>query len=165
VNKMREIREFENYAEMNAEHQKEVNEFPFIWVFAFSESDFIKKMTEEIVKRKPQFAEITTMEEIAKHVTSIGAGGYVFKEDVQRMNEMFEHHKVEREHFEEKEENLVERILSEMCNHEFGYTQDPDDTLMALGRTYEDFDNDERFARAWSKAAKKCIEDFDLWNN
>jgi len=62
VNKMREIREFENYAEMNAEHQKEVNEFPFIWVFAFSESDFIKKMTEEIVKRKPQFAEITTLQ-------------------------------------------------------------------------------------------------------
>ena len=162
---MREIREFESYAEMNAEHQKEVNEFPFIWVFAFSEKDFIKQMAEKIVERKPHCTGITTMEGLKKHVVSIGAGGHVFREDVSRMNEMFDHHKVEREHFERKEENLVERILSEMFNHEFGYTQDPYDTLMALGRTYEDFDNDERFSRAWSKAAKKCIEDFDLCNN
>ena len=157
-------REFNTLKELKDTHQKEVNEFPFIFVFAFSDKEFISKMSEEIKKRKPQCTGITTMEGIAKHVVSIGAGGYVFKEDVSSMREMFERHEKERKHFNKTEKNLVEMILYEMNNHEYGYTRDRYDTLMALGKTESDLKTDERFAKAWKKAEKKCFKSFDEWN-
>ena len=55
-------------------------------------------------------------------------------------------------------------ILDEMDNHEYGYTRDPYDTLMALGRTHKDLKTDERFSKAWKKAEKKCFKAFDEWN-
>lgn len=158
---MRKIREFSSYAEMQDTHQKEVNDFPFIFVFAFSESEFIKKMSEEIIKRKPNCTGIKTMNGISKHVQSIGGGGYIFKEDYVEMNKMFDHHAAERSCFQKKEDNLVDAILSEMNNHEYGYTMDPYDTLIALGRSYDDFENDPVFNRAWVKAQKKCFDCFE----
>ena len=154
------LRTFNTYTDLQVAHQKEVNEFPFIWVFAFSENDFIKKISEEIVKRKPQCTGITTMRGVKKHVTSIGAGGYVFKEDVTTMNEMFKLHEAERLSFMKKENHLVEMILYEMNNHEYGYTRYPYDTLIALGKTEKDLE-DERFYSAWKKAEKKCFDCFD----
>lgn len=159
-----ELREFSTLKELKDTHQKDVNEFPFIFVFAFSDKEFIEKMSEEIKKRKPQCTGITTMEGIAKHVASIGAGGYVFKEDASSMREMFERHKAERKQFNKTEKNLVAMILYEMNNHEYGYTRDKYDTLMALGKTERDLKTDERFAKAWKKAEKKCFCAFDECN-
>mgnify|MGYP006923303376 CR=1 FL=1 len=84
-----EIRTFNSLKELKDTHQKEVNDFGFIFVFAFHEKEFIVKMAEEIQKRRPKCTGITTMEGIAKHVVSIGAGGYVFRDDIPQMNEMF----------------------------------------------------------------------------
>lgn len=158
-----ELRTFSTYTEMKDTHQKDVNEFPFIWVIAFSDKEFIEKMSEEIIKRKPKCTGITTMEGIGKHVVSIGAGGFVFKEDVTSMNEMFKRHELEKKEFRKSEKALVEEILYEMNNHEYGYTRDPYDTLMALGKSANDFE-DYAFRKAWNKAEKKCFEDFDEWN-
>ena len=157
-------RTFKTLKEMKDAHQKEVNEFPFIWVFAFHEKEFIAKMAEAIQKRRPKCTGITTMEGIAKHVVSIGAGGYVFRDDVPRMREMFEKHEQERKLFNKETKNLVASILDEMNNHEYGYTRDPYDTLMALGKTEKDLKTDERFAKAWKKAKKKCFDAFDNTN-
>ena len=158
------MREFSTLKELKDTHQKEVNEFPFIFVFAFSEKEFIKKMSEEIKKRKPQCTGITTMEGIAKHVVSIGVGGYVFKEDVSAMREMFKRHESERKHFNKTEKNLVAMIESEMWNHEYAYTRDPYDTLAALGKTMEDLETDKKFAKCWAKA-QKTVFDWDDKNN
>lgn len=155
-----EIRTFNTLKELKDTHQKEVNEFGFIFVFAFHEKEFIAKMAEEIKKRKPQCTEITTMAEIAKHVVSIGAGGFVFHEDIMDMHKMFNRHEQERKLFNKEEKNLVTSILYEMNVHEYGYTRDPYDTLMALGKTEKAFEN-ERFAKAWKKAEKKCFCAFD----
>lgn len=155
-----EIRTFNSLKELKDAHQKEVNEFGFIFVFAFHEKEFIAKMAEEIQKRRPKCTGITTMEGIAKHVVSIGAGGYVFRDDISRMNEMFKRHEEEEKLFRKEEKNLVTSILYEMNNHEYGYTRDPYDTLMALGKTSKAFE-DERFAKAWKKAEKKCFCVFD----
>lgn len=152
-------REFNTLKELKDTHQKEVNEFGFIFVFAFAEKEFIEKMSEEIKKRKPKCTCISTMEGIAKHVVSIGAGGYVFKEDVPAMNEMFSRHEEERKHFNKTEKNFVDMILYEMNNHEYGYTRDPYDTLMALGKSANDFE-DDMFKKAWKKAEKKCFDAF-----
>lgn len=161
---MRELRTFNTYTDMQVAHQKEVNKFPFIWVFAFSDNEFISKMSEEIKKRNPQCTGITTMKGIANHVVSIGAGGFVFKEDVIAMNEMFKRHDEEKKLFTREEKNLVNMILDEMNNHEYGYTRDPYDTLMCLGKTYEDLETDEKFSSAWNKAKKKCFDAFDECN-
>lgn len=159
-----ELREFKTLKELKDTHQKEVNEFPFIFVFAFSEKEFIERMSEAIKKRKPQCTGITTMEGIAKHVISIGAGGCVLKEDVPKMKEMFKRHKQERKLFNKNEKNFVNMILDEMNNHEYGYTRDPYDTLMALGKTRNDFKTDEHFKKAWKKAEKNCFKAFDEIN-
>ena len=148
---------------MKNTHQSEVNKFPFIFVFAFSDEEFIRKMSEEIKKRKPHCTGITTVKGIAKHVVSIGAGGFIFKEDVDAMHELFDRHEQERKLFNKEEKNLVASILYEMENHEYGYTRDPYDTLMALGKTEKAFEN-ERFAKAWKKAEKKCFCAFDECN-
>lgn len=159
-----EIRTFNTLREMKDTHQKEVNEFGFIFVFAFAEKEFIEKMANEIQKRKPQCTGITTMADIAKHVVSIGAGGFVFYEDIMAMHKMFNRHDQEKKLFNKENRNLVASILDEMNNHEYGYTRDPYDTLMALGKTESDFKTDERFAKAWKKAEKKCFCAFDECN-
>lgn len=159
-----ELRTFNTYTDLQVAHQKDVNEFPFIFVFAFSDDEFIKKMSEEIKKRKPQCTGITTMQGISKHVKSIGAGGFVFKEDVDAMNKMFDLHEAERKFFMETETKLVEMILYEMNNHEYGYTRDPYDTLMALGKSFRDLETDEFFFNAWKKAERKCYDAFDECN-
>lgn len=155
-----ELRTFTSLKEMKDTHQKEVNEFGFIFVFAFHEKEFIEKMAAEIQKRKPECTGITTMAGIAKHVTSIGAGAFVFHEDIMAMHKMFNRHEQERKLFNKEEKNLVASILSEMNNHEYAYTRDPYDTLLSLGKTEKDF-ADERFAKAWKKAKKKCFDAFD----
>lgn len=158
-----ELRTFSTYREMKDTHQKDVNEFGFIFVFAFSDKEFIEKMSEAIKKRKPKCTGITTMEGISKHVVSIGAGGYVLREDISAMNEMFKRHEEERKLFRKSEKALVEEILYEMNNHEYGYTRDPYDTLMALGKSEKDFKN-ETFKKAWKKAENKCFCVFDECN-
>ena len=63
-------------------------------------------MSEAITKRKPKCTGITTMEGISKHVVGIGAGAYVFREDVKAMREMFERHEKERKLFNKTEKDL-----------------------------------------------------------
>lgn len=161
---MRELRTFNTYTDMQVAHENDINNFPFIFIFAFNSDEFIKKMSEEIKKRKPQCTGITTIDGIRKHVKSVIGGGYIFKEDENAMNEMFELHYKERKLFTESEKNLVEMILYEMNNHEYGYTRDPYDTLMCLGKTYDDLETDEKFSSAWNKAKKKCFDAFDECN-
>lgn len=155
------LRRFETLDEMERIHKKEVNEFPFIWVFAFTDKEFITQMSEEIKKRKPQCSGVTTMDGIKKHVVGIGAGGYVFKEDEKRMNDMFRQHGEERKIFNSNKDNLVKSILSEMNKHEYGYTREPYDTLFALDKTEHDLETDTFFAEAWKKAEQKCFDAFD----
>ena len=161
---MADLREFNTLKELKDAHQKDVNEFGFIFVFAFTDKEFIEKMSEAITKRKPKCTGITTMEGISKHVVGIGAGAYVFREDVKAMREMFERHEKERKLFNKTERNYVNMILDEMINHEYGYTRDREDTLMALGKTEKDLKTDARFAKAWKKAEKKCFKSFDEAN-
>lgn len=146
---------YSSLSEMEKAHQQEVNEFPIMWVFAFSETEFIEKLSEEIKKRKPACTGISTLTGISKHVVSIGAGGFIFREDVRAMNEMFARHKAEREELLKEEKWLVQKIVNEMVNHEYPYTQDKTDTLMALGKSHADLENDEFFRMAWKKAEKK----------
>lgn len=64
-------------------------------------------------------------------------------------------HKKEKAEFCENEKNLENMIYTEMCNHEYSFTEDPEDTLMALGKSFEDLEDGTDFRIAWDKAAAK----------
>lgn len=50
---------------------------------------------------------------------------------------------------------IYEMFLYELRNHEYGYTGDTEDTLDALGYTYEDIEKDKRLAAGLRKACKQ----------
>ena len=43
----------------------------------------------------------------------------------------------------------------ELANHEYGYTRDPNDALMALGISKNRIANDERLRHGFEKACRK----------
>ena len=143
---MSEIREFTSYEEMKDVHQKDVNDFPMIFLFGKKSDAELKRILAKI--------NATTLDEC---ISVCGAGDVMNKADLPKWKELCIRHDEERKCFIEKENNLVEAILYEMYAHEYSYTQDPEDTLMALGRTYEDLENDLLFNRAWAKAQNKCF--------
>lgn len=140
------MREFSSYREMSAVHQKDINEFPMIFLFG-------KHTDEEL---KVELARIGA-KSIKECCSVFGAGDIINRKDKAKLLELLNQQHKEREHFAESENNLLQMILSEMNNHEYSYTRDPYDTLMALGRSMQDFDTDEKFSRAWAKAQITCF--------
>lgn len=140
------IREFATYSDMQAAHQKDVDNFPMSYSFGRKSDEELKEILGKIGATC-----------LAECVSLYGAGDIMRKADVPKWKELCKQHAQERELFTQKEEKLVEMILSEMYNHEYGYTRDPGDTLSALGKTRAAFE-DELFNRAWKKAEQKCFE-------
>lgn len=140
-----ELREFASYTDLQVAHQKDVNEFPMIFMFGKKTDDEIKTELAKIGAKK-----------LAECV-HIGAGAIMKKADVPVWAALCKRHEAEKKLFTETETNLVQMIYSEMCNHEYGYTCDSYDTLQALGKTENDFRTDERFLNAWKKAERRCF--------
>lgn len=140
-----EIREFSSYQEMNEAHQKEIDEFPMIWLFASATEEEIQDALSKIGAKS------------LKECVGNGCGGIILKADKERYIEMFKRHDKEREAFKQSEQGLYQMILSEMINHEYGYSQDPDDTLSALGKTEQDLETDSVFRKAWKQAEKRVL--------
>lgn len=141
-----EIKEYKSYAEMEAAHQKEVNDFPMCWMFGIKSEEEIKEAI------KSSLGADSLSECIGN-----GAGGLILAADKDKYLAMFARQKEEKELFAKNAKNLEEMILREMNNHEYSYTQNPHDTLLALGRSFKDFDTDKVFSKAWAKAQKICF--------
>lgn len=142
------IRKFNTLQEMNQTHQKEISDFPIVFMFGHLSNEEIKERIKPLGVKKIQ------------ECVSVGAGGVVAKKDLQRYVAMLIQHSKEQKEFDANSENLYQRILNEMYNHEYGFTQDPEDTLYALGRDYSDL-QDPRFRAAWSKAEKECFRAYE----
>lgn len=145
---MEEIRKFETYADMEKAHQEDVNNFPMVYMFG-------PKTDKEILECISKIG-AKSLDECMGN----GAGGLILKSDKQRYLDMFRRHNQERQLFSSTDEGLYRMILSEMYNHEYGYTTDPEDTLMALGKDFSDLETDRKFKRAWAKAEKECFRTF-----
>ena len=52
---------------------------------------------------------------------------------------------------------IYEMFLCELRNHEYGYTYELDDTLEALGLTYEEIEKDKRLLHGLEKAQSRCL--------
>ena len=86
-------------------------------------------------------------------------GGFYRREDSQRLKDMFE--RFDRELSEAiaadttGEGFIYEMFLTELNNHEFGYTMDTEETLDVLGYTAEEVLNDPRLKRGIEEAVKE----------
>jgi len=143
----KEIRNYDSYEDLAIAHQKEVDNFPMCFMFG-------SKTTEQVENELEKSLGTRNLADVMK---APGCGGIIKKADEEFFDFMFIHQMHERKHFFDEEDRLVEAIKSEMYNHEYGYTQDPTDTLFALGKTTSAF-LDEKFMRCWEKAKKQVLK-------
>ena len=121
----------ENYHDLSERQRKEWNEFEGIF-FAFSNSQFYKGM--EKVGLDPKDT---------SSVSRLGAtGGFIVKNRSQAFNDMRERHEAELSSAFESEEFLLQSLVYELKNHEYGYTYDITDALENLGLLPEDVPSD-----------------------
>ena len=160
-----EIRYFKNVNEMEKAHEEDMNGINFIYVIAFNEKDFIDQISKKIKERKEIHEEIKTLDDVFKHVEYVCDTCYTMTEDIEKIKELNELHRLEKEENRKNESFLFNEILKEMNQHEYGDTHEEYETLNALGKTFEDLENDEYFSRVWKKAEEKCFKDFENWMN
>ena len=141
------------YKELHDRHQAEINAFPF--GFAFSQEQFDKMMVDRFN------LEPTDTDKIY----SIGGGGYICKEDHQAMCDMIERHAKEKKDAIAAdltgEGYIYDMFVYELANHEYMITMTSDDTLDALGLTWEDVKADSRLSHGLKKAKKYILENYD----
>lgn len=132
------------YMELKARQQQEVNALPL--GFAFSEKQFKEMMTGWGLDPEKDLDKIV----------SIGYGGFVQKKDRSIMHETFDRHKWELKEAIAADKTgegfIFDMFLSELDNHEYGYTGDTTDALEALGFTAQEVVDDLRLNRGISKA-------------
>lgn len=96
-------------------------------------------------------------------VSSVGAGGYILKENIPAYKEMSRRHKAELQAAIEADKTgdgfIYQMFRYELSNHEYGYTGDYDEALAAVGMTYEQVQADSSLAHGLEKAAHKIMEE------
>lgn len=116
------------YDEIKEKNQKIVNDFPFM--FAFSNEQF------KIGMEKLGLKETDT-----DKIISIGGGGFIRKTDLNAYNKMWDTIRKEEKELIDADKTgegyIKDMFVSELENHEYGYTYDLEDTLDALEFTYE----------------------------
>lgn len=127
------------YAQLTAKHQKEVDNFPFM--FAFGKEQFAKAMAEKGLSPTDY-----------DKIYDIGGGGFILRTDAPAMEEMFARHKAERKEARKADKHLFEMFKYELNNHEYIYTGSSEDTLQALGLTLEEVQADPAMFKAYKKA-------------
>lgn len=134
------------YKELNDRIQKEVNELPL--GFAFSNEQFEQMMNKWGL----------TVNDTDK-IYRIGGGGFIQKSDYSLMTETFDRHKKELAAAVAADPDgtgfIFDMFSYELRNHEYAYTGDAEDTLDALGYTWEDIENDDRLKRGFQLAVEK----------
>lgn len=133
------------YLELKKKHEKEFNEFPMI--FAFSKSQF-----------KEGMEKLGLTEEDTDQIYSTGNGGYYKKTDAQKLKELFDRHKKEREENLSNEEYLYQMFLYELGNHEYCITYELDDTLEACDISHEMLEENSLMKDCLLRAKKKYLE-------
>lgn len=133
------------YLELKRKHEQERNEFPFM--FAFDDKQF-----------KEGMEKLGLTEADTDKIYSIGAGGYIRKEDSKVLSEMVERHKKEMQDAINADENghgfIFDMFDYELANHEYCITWDIEPTLDALGLTNDEVMANEKMKHALELARK-----------
>jgi hypothetical protein len=138
------------YKQLKDQQQQEINNFPMF--FAFSNKQFSEGM-------KKLGLEPTETDKIYKIG---GTGGFYKKEDSKKLHDMFDRHDKEmKEAMSSNDEFLIYMFYYELNNHEYIITYEVEDTLNALGLTYEEIKNDNRLYRALKEAKRMILESYN----
>nr|WP_207734169.1 hypothetical protein [[Eubacterium] tenue] len=139
------------YSKLKKQHQKEINEFPFI--FAFTKEKLIENM-----------AKLGLKEDETNKLLSLGGGTFIRKSDKEKLNQMFNRHEEELKKAINEDltgEGFIYQMFDyELANHEYCITYELDDTLNALGLTIDQIKNDEKLLHGLKKAIenqKSCF--------
>ena len=135
------------YLELKKKHEKELNDFPI--KFAFGNEQF-----------KEMMKDFGLTENDTDKIVSIGFGGYVKKENLKAMEELFKSQADEMKQAFNDDEFLESAFNYEMGNHEYIITYDKADVFSALGLSIKSLD-DERVYNIFKKAENKYLEDME----
>ena len=137
------------YAEMRKAQQEEFNSFPI--GAAFSTEQFNKMMHNWGLDPE------TDTDKIVK----LYGGTFILKDDVQAFKEMCKRHKDEMDKAIEEDADgsgfIKDMFLTELNNHEYGYTMDTEDTLDALGYTADDIINNPKLKKGIELAVTEIM--------
>lgn len=139
------------YEELRNRQQAEFNKLPL--GFAFSDKQFYEMMEKWGLDPEKDLDKINR----------IPAGGFIQKKDRANFHKVLEKHDKEMQEAIEADTTgdgfIYEMFLYELRNHEFGYTGEYEDTLEALGYTWEQVQTDSRLKHGLNKAAAKIWEE------
>lgn len=150
------------YQKLRKKHQEEINSFPFY--FAFSNEQF-----DEIIKKLGLSEDKESENYYGKRLRSIGAGGFILKEDAPKLSNMFKEHKQQLEDLIAADKTgdgfIFDMFYYELCNNEYGYVYDEaiESAISAVGLTMEQIEADPRLKNGFSKACY-AAENKDSFN-
>jgi hypothetical protein len=137
------------YDEVKERHQKIVNEFPM--KFAFSDEQFNQSMKELGLNPKD-----------TDKVISIGEGGFIRKTDVKKFSDMWDTLRKEHNDLIKADKTgegyIKDMFVSELENHEYGYTYELDETLDALELTREQISKSPTLSHGLELARKEVLK-------
>lgn len=144
------------YKAMIAKHQEEINSFPM--VFAFGKDQFEQAMHK--LGLDPSDTD--------KVCSFYGVGDIIRKSDVPALKQMIAKHEAEIKQAIADDETgegfIFDMFNYELGNHEYGYTRDASDALVALGVSWDDLGNDARLMHGFKKACKSEVDWYDKHN-
>ncbi len=139
----------ETYQEMKKRQQEELKKIPI--KYAFSDEQLKKGMKE-----------LGLNENDTDKIVAIGAGGFMKKTDVEAYKEMQKKHNKEfwTEIAKDKvgDKFIKNMFLYELNNHEYSYTNDITDTLMSLGLSNKDIEENKNLRTGLILAEKEILE-------
>lgn len=130
------------YSQHKSRQESELDAMPMF--FAYSR---------ELLQEQMETKGITSVDEII----SIGAGGYIKKDDLNSLVEMVKRHVNEDTEAKKDSEFAYQMFLYELGNHEYCITYDLTDTLDACGVTEEELENDPVLSEAMTRAKKDYL--------
>ena len=140
---------FETYQEIKKRQEEELKKIPI--KFAFTDEQF-----------KQGMKELGLNENDTDKIVSIGAGGFMKKTDVEAYKEMQKKHNKEfwTEIAKDKvgDKFIKNMFLYELNNHEYSYTNDITDTLMSLGLSNKDIEENKNLRTGLILAEKEILQ-------
>lgn len=135
----------ESYRELSSRHQQEINEFPL--GAAFSDEQFGEMMRDWGFDPKHTYK-----------ICSLGMGMFCKKEDLKNFKELLARHAKElNTRLKTDDKFAYEAFVTEMYNHECGYTEDFNEAIKALGLSAKMIADNNILAAAYTKAREYVL--------
>ena len=115
-----------NYTELKSKHRAEMDNFEGIF-FAFDDEQFREGMKSIGLKENDK-----------SKIARLIAGGFILKARIPAFKEMLKKHDQELSDLRKNRKKLLDALIYELNNHEYGITGNPEPALNALGLSAKD---------------------------